>query len=220
MTLKIIGVGTGGNNLVNYMIKSKMKNVEFISVNRTMLSLEKSDASVKISVSPDLGGIGQVMPEEYAKEAENRHDEIAKAIAGADAVFIVSCMGGDVGTGASPVIAKIAKELGIMTISVVTMPFRFEGIRRAKCAEEGVNKLKTFSDEVYALKLDDIKSNKTALEIANIKDGSAIPIIATINSIAKPSLADAFGYADNAICQCIWNIVQKKDKNNKKQQKF
>ena len=209
----VIGVGCGGNNAVDCMIEADMKDVAFIAINGDDYSLKKSHAGKKISISLELKGLGQIMPEGYAIEAEKKQHEISKAIEGTDIVCIVSCMGGEVGTGASPVIAKLATELGVKTISLVTMPFRFEGVRRKKRAEEGLIKLKAFSDELYVVELDELISEKTQIEIFNLSDDTIAPISVTLNKKTGLSLDEAFSSANEAICESIYRLISLSEQN-------
>ena len=208
---KVFGVGGGGNNIINTMTEFDINNVEFISIIGYEFLAERSLASKKISIDPNFRGRGQVMPVGYAAEAEKKRDEIAGAIEGADVVYIVACMGGAVGNGASPVIAKIAGEMGVKAIAIVTKPFRFEGVHRARRAEEGVIALRDFADELYILSLEDVLSEDASTQVINIKDDSASPIIISINwrKGAETTMLEAFDYANDAICQCVQQLTKR-----------
>lgn len=151
--IKVIGCGGGGNNAVNRMIKSGLKNVEFIAVNTDKQALMLSQASQKIQIGDKLTkGLGAgANPEIGMKAAEESKEEISQAIKGADMVFITAGMGGGTGTGAAPVIAEIAKSLGILTVGVVTKPFPFEGRKRMLHAEMGIKNLKDRVDTLVTI---------------------------------------------------------------------
>ena len=143
VNIKVIGVGGGGNNAVNRMISTKIRGVEFIAINTDKQALVNSKATNKIAIGEKRTkghGAGS-NPVVGAAAAEESIDEIKKAMEGADMVFITAGMGGGTGTGAAPMVAKAAKDMGILTIGVVTKPFAFEGKRRMMQAEEGIKKL-------------------------------------------------------------------------------
>ena len=146
--IKIIGVGGGGCNAVNRMIDSGMNGVTFIAVNTDIQALNKSKAPIKVQIGEKLTrGLGAGgNPEVGQKSAEESFDEIEKQIEGADMVFVTCGMGGGTGTGAAPIIAKMAKDKGILTVGVVTKPFRFEGKKRGEYAELGIKFLKKYVD--------------------------------------------------------------------------
>lgn len=141
--IKVIGVGGGGSNAVNRMIASGLKNVEFIVANTDLQALNHSNAPEKIGIGSKLtGGLGAGgKPEIGEKAAEEDVEAISNALKGADMVFVTAGMGGGTGTGAAPIIAKIAKEQGALTVGVVTKPFDFEGRVKMQFAEEGIKKL-------------------------------------------------------------------------------
>jgi len=207
--IKIVGVGSGGNNAVNHMLESNIKGVDFIAIDGRTYWLEKSRADNRILLNPDFIVLGQISPERRAKDARERHEEIAKAINGADIVFIIAGMGGEVGTGASPVIAQIAKNLGILTVSIVTMPFFVERKRRAMRAKEGIDELKNFTDALFAINLDVFLSEQPKIEIWDMQNDSATPIVVTISEKPNPSIADAFKRADNAMCFCVQCLISR-----------
>ena len=135
VNIKVVGVGGGGNNVVNRMVRTGTKGVEFIAVNTDKQALAISSATNKIQIGEKLTngqGAGS-NPEVGRKSAEENRNQITKALETADMVFITAGMGGGTGTGAAPIVAEIAKELGILTVGVVTKPFRFEGPRRCRC---------------------------------------------------------------------------------------
>ena len=148
--IKVVGIGGGGVNAINRMIEVGLKGVEFIAINTDAQALLMSDADVKLDVGRDLTrGLGAgADPEVGKKAAEDHSDEIEEVLKGADMVFVTAGEGGGTGTGGAPVVAKIAKSLGALTIGVVTRPFTFEGRRRATQAESGIGALR---DEVDTL---------------------------------------------------------------------
>ncbi|MBE6939564.1 MAG: cell division protein FtsZ [Ruminococcaceae bacterium] len=143
VNIRVIGVGGGGNNVVNRMVKTGAKGVEFIAVNTDKQALNSSSANYKIQIGEKLThgqGAGS-NPEVGRKSAEESRNQIAKALESTDMVFITAGMGGGTGTGAAPVVAEIAREMGILTVGVVTKPFGFEGRRRMTQAEQGIEEL-------------------------------------------------------------------------------
>lgn len=149
----VIGVGGGGNNAVNRMIEESLNGVDFVAVNTDLQALKQSKAQTKIQIGEKLTrGLGAgANPEVGGKAAEESHDEILQAVKGADMVFVTAGMGGGTGTGAAPVIAKISKELGILTVGVVTKPFEVEGRIRMKNAENGIAELKSVVDTLIVI---------------------------------------------------------------------
>jgi cell division protein FtsZ len=148
--IKVVGVGGGGVNAVNRMIESGLRGVEFIAVNTDAQALLMSDADVKLDIGRELTrGLGAgANPEIGRQAAEDHADEIEEALRGADMVFVTAGEGGGTGTGGAPVVARISRSLGALTIGVVTRPFRFEGRRRSLQAETGIDSLR---DEVDTL---------------------------------------------------------------------
>ena len=148
--IKVVGVGGGGVNAVNRMIDRGLRGVEFIAINTDAQALLMSDADVKLDVGRDLTrGLGAgADPELGRRAAEDHQEEIEQALAGADMVFVTAGEGGGTGTGGAPVVARIAKSIGALTVGIVTKPFAFEGKRRMSQAEVGVQALK---DEVDTL---------------------------------------------------------------------
>lgn len=151
--IKVIGVGGGGGNALDRMVTSGVKCVEFVSVNTDKQALQRSKAGTKIQIGEKITngkGAGS-KPEIGQKSAEESREEIAQAIKGTDMVFITAGMGGGTGTGAAPVVAKIAREMGILTIGIVTKPFAFEGKRRMEQAENGIANLKEQVDSLVII---------------------------------------------------------------------
>jgi cell division protein FtsZ len=186
--IKVVGVGGGGSNAVNRMISEGLGGVEFIAVNtdNQALMLSKSKMRVRIGdkLTRGLGAGGN--PEIGRKAAEESADELYEVLRGADMVFIASGMGGGTGTGASSVVAQIAKELGALTIGVVTKPFTFEGHKRAQSAEAGIEALKSQVDTLIVI------PNDRLLQIAD----------------KRASLQQAFSLADDVLRQGIQGISE------------
>lgn len=151
--IKVIGVGGGGCNAVNRMIEGGMKGVSFVAVNTDKQALAKSKAETKIQIGEKLTkGLGAGgNPEIGQKSAEENLEDLEKFIAGSDMVFVTCGMGGGTGTGAAPIIAKIAKDMGILTVGVVTRPFRFEGRKRGEHADLGIKFLKKYVDSLVVV---------------------------------------------------------------------
>jgi cell division protein FtsZ len=158
--IKVVGVGGGGVNAVNRMIEVGLRGVEFIAVNTDAQALLMSDADVKLDVGRDLTrGLGAgADPEVGRKAAEDHSEEIEEVLRGADMVFVTAGEGGGTGTGGAPVIAKIARSLGALTIGVVTRPFTFEGRRRAQSAENGIADLQAEVDTLITIPNDRLLS--------------------------------------------------------------
>ncbi|MCU0315517.1 MAG: cell division protein FtsZ [Fimbriimonadaceae bacterium] len=166
--IKVIGVGGGGCNAVNRMVESGIQGVEFIAMNTDVQVLDKSLASKKIQLGPNMSrGLGAGGDPEVGKaSAEESKNEIRKIIEGSDMVFITAGMGGGTGTGAAPVIAELARELGAVTVAIVTKPFLFEGARRSRLAENGVTGLIGRVDTMITIpndRLSDVVERKTTL---------------------------------------------------------
>lgn len=153
VNIKVVGVGGGGNNAVNRMIATNIKGVEFIAINTDKQALLQSTASHKIPIGEKLtkGHGAGANPDIGERAAEESKDEITNAVKGADMVFITTGMGGGTGTGAAPVVAKLARDLGILTIGIVTKPFSFEGTRRMAAAERGIAKLRECVDSLVII---------------------------------------------------------------------
>ena len=154
--IKVIGVGGGGNNAVNRMIESGVKGVEFIVANTDRQVLNSSKADVKIQLGKTGLGAG-ANPEVGRQAAEDSKEEITDVLKGADMVFVTCGMGGGTGTGAAPVIAEIAQELGALTVGIVTKPFAWEGKPRSRHAEEGLDKLKDHVDTLIIIPNDRLR---------------------------------------------------------------
>lgn len=151
--IKVIGVGGSGKNAVNHMINCKVRGVEFIAVNTDAQDLHHSEAKKKIHIGKNLTrGLGTGMNPELGKRAvEETKEEIQEALKGADMIFIAYGLGGGTGTGAAPIIARIAKELGALTVGVVTKPFSFEGQQRMRIAEVGLEELRQSVDALIVI---------------------------------------------------------------------
>ena len=184
--IKVIGVGGGGNNAVNRMIEANISGVEFIAVNTELQVLNQSNAPTKIQIGEKLTrGLGAgAKPIVGEQAAEESREDLSKALSGADMVFVTGGMGGGTGTGAAPVAALCARELGALTIAVVTKPFSFEGKVRMKNALEGIEKLKGNVDAILVV------SNDKLLQIFD----------------KKTPLRDAFKTADEVLRQGIQGI--------------
>ena len=158
--IKVVGIGGGGVNAINRMIDVGLKGVEFIAINTDAQALLMSDADVKLDVGRDLTrGLGAgADPEVGRKAAEDHHEEIEEVLKGADMVFVTAGEGGGTGTGGAPVVARIAKGLGALTIGVVTRPFTFEGRRRANQAENGIGSLREEVDTLIVIPNDRLLS--------------------------------------------------------------
>ena len=148
--IKVFGVGGGGGNAVEHMITHGAKSIEFIAANTDHQALQRSKAHVNIQLGSTGLGAG-ARPEIGAAAAQEKREQVAEAIRGANLLFITAGMGGGTGTGAAPVIAEIAKELGILTVAVVTKPFSFEGARRMRTAEQGIENLKSKVDSMIVI---------------------------------------------------------------------
>jgi cell division protein FtsZ len=169
--IRVIGVGGSGGNTINHMVSSNLEGVDFIAINTDAQDLHKSKAKKKIHIGKTLTrGLGTGMNPELGKQAaEETREEIQDAIKGSDMVFITCGMGGGTGTGAAPVVAKIARELGALTVGVVTKPFGFEGQQRMRLAEQGLSELKKAVDASIVIpndKLMTIVSRETGIKNA------------------------------------------------------
>ncbi|MBO0439153.1 cell division protein FtsZ [Candidatus Enterococcus ikei] len=184
--IKVIGVGGGGGNAVNRMIDENVKGVEFIAANTDVQALKNSKAETVIQLGPKYTrGLGAgSQPEVGQKSAEESEQVLSDALQGADMIFITAGMGGGTGTGAAPVVAKIAKELGALTVGVVTRPFSFEGPKRGRYAAEGIALLKENVDTLLII------SNNRLLEVVD----------------KKTPMLEAFREADNVLRQGVQGI--------------
>ncbi|MFA7467355.1 MAG: cell division protein FtsZ [Desulfotomaculaceae bacterium] len=174
--IKVIGVGGGGNNAVNRMINAGLKGVEFISINTDSQALQMALANNQIQIGSKLTkGLGAgANPDIGQKAAEESREDIEQILRGADMVFVTAGMGGGTGTGAAPVVAEIAKQLGALTVGVVTKPFTFEGKRRAQQAESGITTLKEKVDTLITIPNDRllqvVDKNTSIMEAFRIAD--------------------------------------------------
>lgn len=185
-TIKVIGVGGAGNNAVNRMIDIGIKGVDFIAVNTDRQALQTSRANTKIQIGEKITrGLGAgANPDIGAQSAEESKAEIAEVLRGADMVFVTAGMGGGTGTGAAPIVASTAKEMGILTIGVVTKPFTFEGKKRLSQAERGIESLKGKVDTLVVI------PNDKLLQIID----------------RKTSIIEAFKMADDILRQGVQGI--------------
>jgi len=186
VNIKVVGVGGGGNNAVGRMIDAGVKSAEFIAVNTDKQILLVSKAPTRLQIGEKLThGLGAgAMPDVGRKSAEESRETIKKVLQGANLVFLTAGMGGGTGTGATPVIAQVSKELGILTVGVVTRPFKFEGKRRAENAEEGIKELRKHVDTIVII------PNEKLLQV--------VP--------KNTTFVEAFKYADDVLRQCIQGI--------------
>ena len=191
VNIKVIGVGGGGNNVVNRMVRTGTKGVDFIAVNTDKQALSVSAATFKIQIGEKLTsgqGAGS-NPEVGRKSAEESRTQISKALEDADMVFITAGMGGGTGTGAAPIVADIAKEMGILTVGVVTKPFRFEGMRRMKQAEGGITELRTKVDSLVIIPNERLKlatdQKITMLNAFEIADDVLQQAVQSISDLIK-----------------------------------
>jgi len=184
--IRVVGVGGGGSNAVNRMIRSNLKGVEFIAVNTDHQALGASSAHKKIRIggklTRGLGAGGD--PAKGAEAAEESRDDLTKALTDSDMVFVTAGMGGGTGTGAAPIVAEIARESGALTIGVVTKPFRFEGPRRQRAAEEGIENLQARVDTLITI------PNERLMQVIE----------------KKTPITDAFKIADDVLRQGVQGI--------------
>jgi cell division protein FtsZ len=185
-TIKVIGVGGGGTNAVNRMVDSGIRGVEFVAVNTDRQALLLSKAASKIQIGEKITrGLGAgANPDIGAQAAEESKNEITEALRGADMVFVTAGMGGGTGTGAAPIVAACAKEMGILTIGVVTKPFTFEGKKRLSQADRGIESLKSKVDTLVVI------PNDKLLQVID----------------RKTSIVEAFKMADDVLRQGVQGI--------------
>src|SRR5207249_7275648 len=183
---QVVGVGGAGLNAVNRMIDSGINQVEFVSVNTDVQQLQISDAETKIHIGRDLTqGLGSGSdPSVGRAAAEESYDQIKHALRGADMVFVTAGEGGGTGSGAAPVVAKIAREVGALTVGIVTLPFKFEGTRRRRQADDGVEALREACDTTIVI------PNDRLLEVLD----------------KSTSMLDAFRIADDVLRQGVQGI--------------
>ncbi|MCZ2490763.1 cell division protein FtsZ [Dellaglioa carnosa] len=186
--IKVIGVGGAGGNAVNRMIDENVSGVEFIALNTDVQALESSKAEIKIQLGPKLTrGLGAgATPDIGSKAAQESEEAIIEAIDGADMIFVTAGMGGGTGTGAAPVVAKIAKDQGILTVGIVTRPFTFEGPKRSRFAAEGIANLRDQVDTLVVI------ANNRLLEIID----------------KKTPMLEAFQETDNVLRQGVQGISE------------
>jgi cell division protein FtsZ len=184
--IRVVGVGGAGLNAVNRMIDADLAQVEFVAVNTDIQQLQTSDAPVKIHIGRELTeGLGSgADPELGRRAAEEAYDQIKRALRGSDMVFVTAGEGGGTGSGAAPVVARIARELGALTVGIVTTPFKFEGTRRHRQATEGVDSLRSSCDTVIVV------PNERLLEVLD----------------RETSMLDAFRIADDVLRQGVQGI--------------
>jgi cell division protein FtsZ len=185
--IKVIGIGGGGCNAVNRMIDAGLKGVEFVAVNTDAQALLMSDADVKLDVGRQLTrGLGAGSDPDVGRQAcEEHREEIEEVLKGADMVFITAGKGGGTGTGGAPVVAEIAKQIGALTIGVVTRPFSFEGRRRSVQAESGIQRLKEKVDTLIII------PNDRLLQVSD----------------QKTTMLNAFKMADEVLLQGVQGIT-------------
>lgn len=184
--IKVVGCGGAGNNALNRMIASGLQGVEFIAINTDKQALYSSEAHIKIQIGEKLTkGLGAGANPEIGEKAANENlDEISQAIKGSDMVFITAGMGGGTGTGAAPVVAQLAREMGLLTVAVVTKPFTFEGRKRMQSAELGIEKLKSSVDSLIAI------PNEKLLAISD----------------KRTTMVEAFRMADEVLLQGVQGV--------------
>ena len=184
--IKVIGVGGGGNNAVNRMVDNQIKGVQFLAVNteNQVLELSKADVTIQIGEKVTKGLGAGANPQIGEEAAQDSREEITKALEGADMVFVTAGMGGGTGTGAAPIVAECAKEVGALTVGVVTKPFAFEGKRRRAAAEKGIEFLTQKVDTIIVI------PNDKLLQVVD----------------KKCSVSDAFSKADEVLRQGIKGI--------------
>jgi len=184
--IRVVGVGGGGLNAVNRMIEAGISQVEFVGVNTDIQQLRSSDAPVKLHIGRDLTqGLGSgADPEVGRQSAEDAYDQIKHVLRGSDMVFVTAGEGGGTGSGAAPVVARISRELGALTVGIVTLPFRFEGTRRRGQADAGVDELRRVCDTVIVI------PNDRLLEVLD----------------RSTSMLDAFRIADDVLRQGVQGI--------------
>lgn len=185
-TIKVVGVGGGGGNVINRMIEAGLRGVEFVTVNTDKQALELSKANKKIQIGEKLTrGLGAGANPEIGKcSAEESKAEIAEALKGADMVFVTAGMGGGTGTGAAPIVAETSREMGILTVAVVTKPFPFEGKRRTTQAEAGIDELKQCVDTLIVI------PNEKLLQVVE----------------KQTSIMDAFKMSDDVLRQSVQGV--------------
>ena len=207
--IKVVGVGGGGMNAVNRMINGGVKNVEFVVINTDKQVLDVSPAEIKLQIGKNVtNGLGAGANPETGREAAiESKDEIRAALEGADMVFVTCGMGGGTGTGASPIVAEIAQDLGALTVGIVTKPFRFEGNRRMEQAIIGVDELKKHVDSLIVIpndKLRDIIDKSTSMpdafrEVDNVlhRGVQSISDLIAVSGLINLDFADVKAVMEN-----------------------
>jgi cell division protein FtsZ len=185
-TIKVVGVGGGGTNAVNRMVDAGVRGVEFIAVNTDAQALQSCDADVKIHIGQEIthGLGGGAVPDIGRQAMEVSRDQVKQALRGADMVFVTAGEGGGTGTGAAPVIAGVARELGALTVAIVTKPFGFEGRKRGQAALDGIDELRSVVDTLIAIPND---------RLLHVVDRTT-------------TVVDAFRYADDVLRQGVQGI--------------
>ncbi len=196
--MKVIGVGGAGGNAINTMIANKLQCVEFIAANTDKQALDQSKADVCIQIGPSITkGLGAgADPETGSQAAHESIEDIKASLAGADMVFVTAGLGGGTGTGAAPVVAKVAKELGALTVAVVTKPFGFEGKYRAKNADDGWKELQKYADTIITVPNDRLltvmQKNSRLAEMLSMADGVLLQAVKGITDLINvPGIINA-----------------------------
>lgn len=187
VNIKVVGVGGGGNNAINRMIVTNIRGVDFISINTDNQSLLHSSATIKVPIGEKItkGHGAGANPEVGARAAEENLEEIKNALVGAEMVFVTAGMGGGTGTGAAPIVARVAQEMGILTVGIVTKPFAFEGKKRMDQAEQGIANLSQYVDSLIII------PNEKLKEIGE-----------------KITLMNAFAVADDVLSHGVQSITE------------
>ena len=178
VNLKVVGIGGAGNNAINRMVEDRVKNVEFVAINTEskILRLSKADKIIQIGRETTKGLSTGGIVELGEMAARENIEDIQKALYGTDMLFITAGMGGGTGTGAAPIVAEVARNLGILTIGIVTKPFIFEGIRRMNQAKKGIEQLRKYVDALIVVSNDKllktIEKNSTIIEAFKLADGT------------------------------------------------
>lgn len=208
--IKVVGVGGGGGNAVNRMVVAGVKGVEFIAINTDKAALNKSKATQKIQIGcKATNGMGAGANPEIGKAAaEESRDEIKTAIGNADMIFITAGMGGGTGTGAAPIVAQVAKEMGVLTVGIVTKPFAFEGKRRMVQSEAGIAALREHVDSLVVIPNERLKfvseekiTFKNAFDIADdvLRQGvQSISELINVTALVNLDFADVRAIMENA----------------------
>jgi len=209
VTIKVIGVGGGGNNAVNRMIASNIKGAEFVAINTDRQALRRSDASQQLVIGEKLtNGFGAgANPQIGARAAEESIEEIKAILDGTDMVFVTAGMGGGTGTGAAPVVARVAHEMGILTIGIVTKPFAFEGKRRMDQAMTGIAELSQYVDSLVVIpneRLKQVTDTRITLQNAfEVADGVLARGTKSISDLISVSAFINLDFAD--VCSVMKN---------------